>query len=306
MNETAPDLILPDRLKRGDTVGIAIPAGPIIREDEFATGVRLLTDMGYKVRIPPDYKRMNSYLAGTDKERAAELNSFFADPEIKAIVAARGGYGSLRIVADLDMASIKRNPKIIIGFSDICVLLTAIHRNTGLVTFHGPMLSTLQRLNSHFHESFFSMLAKPDPQTIKPSGLEILIKGSARGKLVGGNLTNLLHLLATPFELSWENCILFLEDVNESSYRVDRILTHLKHAGRLDSVRGLILGTFENCDNMENIWARAMELFGDTNIPIWANFPTGHGENNQILPIGVEAEMDGATGKLKFLGPCIA
>ncbi len=296
--------ILPPRLERGDTIGLPAPAGPIRDQEQFAAGVRLLKEMGFAVKFDRDIFRRDGYLAGDDARRAAEFNAMWADREVKAMLAVRGGYGSLRMVDGVDMELVRRHPKIIAGFSDITVLLCAIRRATGLVTFHGPTVSTLAAGSRESVEALFATLAAPrPPEPLRAPRLEILAGGSARGRLLGGNLTNLVHLLGTPHELDWQGAIVFLEDVGEAPYRVDRLLTHLKAAGRLNGLAGLLLGSFTDCGATESIWQRVLEIVGDA-IPVWANLPVGHGPDNHTLPLGVTVEMDGATGTLRFATPC--
>ncbi len=299
MNGTA-NLIIPTRLERGDTIGLVAPAGPILKEEEFTAGVRLLQEMGFKVKFNRNITRRDNYLAGADQVRVVEFHDLWRDPEVKVVLAARGGYGSLRMLPHLDMNLIRKHPKIFVGFSDITVLLTAIYKKTGLVTFHGPMVSTLAKIDKLYLEAFFEILTGRQPENFKPKDLEILRAGNAKGRLVGGNLTNLAHLVATPHELDWQGAVLFLEDVGEDTYRIDRMLTHLHAAGRLQHISGLILGHFTECGDQEKIWSRALELLADSSIPIWANFPCGHGPQNHILPLGIEAKMDSNAGKLHF------
>ncbi|MCK5437235.1 MAG: LD-carboxypeptidase [Desulfobulbaceae bacterium] len=298
-----PDPIPPPRLAKGDIIGIAAPAGPIVEEDNFNRGVRLLHEMGFLTRISRGLMKKEGYLAGSDSHRITEFHDLWADREVKAIIAARGGYGSLRMLSGLDMDLIRHHPKPFIGFSDATVLLTAILKHTGIYTFHGPMVTTIAKGDRESAHAFFRMLTRIEPDSIKPAGLEILAPGRAQGRLIGGNLTSLVHMLATAHELTWQNCILFIEEINETGYRVDRMLTHLKEAGRLNSITGLILGNFKECGDPEIIWNRVMELLGEQGIPIWANFPVGHGNRNLILPLGIKTEMDSASGTLNFLQP---
>ena len=299
------DNILPPRLKRGDTIGLAAPAGPVRDREKFATGVRLIREMGFEVKFAGDIFRSDGYLAGGDARRAEEFNTLWADPEVKGVLAARGGYGSLRMVDGIDMALIRRQPKILAGFSDITVLHTAVRKATGLVTFHTPTVSTLVESPHDAVTSLFATLtAHRPPEPIRPAGLEIIAGGNGRGVLLGGNLTNLVHLVGTPHELGWQGALLFVEDVGEAAYRIDRMLTHLKAAGRLDGLAGLLLGSFTGCDDLELVWTRAGQLLADSAIPVWAGMPVGHIPRNLTLPLGIEAEMDGATGTLRFTAPC--
>lgn len=292
-------------LKKGDTIGIIAPAGPVRNEDDFAAGLKILTDLGFKTRYQNNILRHNSYLAGTDQERLTELHELWRDPEVKAIMAVRGGYGCLRLLPELDFALIRRQPKMLMGFSDLTTLLTAISRQTGLITFHGPMLTTLPRSDQDSREAFFNLLTGRATPKLKVKGLEILKSGQKSGRLLPGNLTSLVHLLGTPWEPEWRDAILVLEDIGEAPYRIDRMLTHLAAAGRLEQIAGLILGDFDQCGEVEPIWERAIELLTHRDIPIWANFPCGHGARNLSLPVGAEAQLDSSSGSMIFPQPLL-
>jgi len=302
INDWPGRLILPAGLKHGETIGLVAPAGPLRPQDDLEAGIALLAEHGFAVEVSPAVYRQDGYLAGADHLRAREFNAMWANPAVKALLAVRGGYGCLRMVDGLDFELIRQQPKIFTGFSDISVLLTAILKKTGLVTFHGPTLTTLLQSDAASQQAFFDNLAGRPPAVIAPDHLEILAPGRARGRLLGGNLTNLLHLLATPYELAWQGAILFIEDVGEAPYRLDRLLTHLHKAGRLTGLAGLILGSFSGCGDLAPIKKLILELCGDSQ-PIWAEFPGGHGPANRILPLGVEAEMDSATGTLNLARP---
>lgn len=303
---TANPCLRPPLLKKGDTIGLAAPAGPI-EEDVLRQGLQLLRDCGIKkVRYATDICRRENYLAGTDQRRLEELHQLWDDDEVKAIIAVRGGYGCARLLPRLNFDLIRRKPKILIGFSDLTILLNAISRQTGLVTFHGPMLSTLVRDGREALESTLNELTVHAQQRLKIKGLEILRPGQAQGLLIGGNLACLAQLLATPYEPAWDNTILLLEEINEPAYRVDRLLTQLSLAGRLDSLAGIILGDFLDSDGhtisgLDLIWQRLLDLTPET-IPIWANFPSGHGRRNLLLPIGRTVNMDSSSATLSLLG----
>jgi len=310
--DSAVDTLLPPALKKGDTIGLVAPAGPVRKTEPFAKGIQLLHDKGFQVKYNRDLIGLpEGYLAAADRERADEFNRLWADEEVKALLCVRGGYGCTRMIEMLDMDLIRQHPKILIGYSDITVLLNAISKATGLVTFHGPVLTTLTSSDKHSVETFFQTLTGRLASVRKPDGLEILVSGNATGTLRGGNLATLVHLLGTPYETSWDRTLLIIEDVGEPPYRVDRMLTQLKQAGRLDRLSGLILGTFTAdpavgvgpMDN-ESVWNRTLELVGKQSMPVWANYPVGHTERNTMLPLGIEAEMDSAAGVLKLLGPC--
>ncbi|MFA7346719.1 MAG: LD-carboxypeptidase [Desulfurivibrionaceae bacterium] len=301
MNATSKP-ILAAPLKKGDTIGIIAPAGPVRNESDFSAGLKMLDDLGFKTRHRNDILRQNGFLAGTDQERSAELHELWRDPEVRAILAVRGGYGCLRLLPDLDVTLIRQQPKMLIGFSDLTVLLSTVQQKTGLITFHGPMLTTLPKSDRDSQESFFNLLTGRSMPEIKVKGLEILKGGQARGRLLPGNLTSLIHLIGTPYEPDWRDAILVLEDIGEAPYRIDRLLTHLWAAGKLEQIAGLILGDFDQCGDVELIWQRALELLAHRPIPIWANFPCGHGDRNRILPVGAQAQLDSSSGRLTILG----
>jgi len=297
--------IHPPCLQKGDTIGLAAPAGPI-REDVFRQGLQLLRDNRIRVKYADDICRKDSYLAGSDQRRLEELHQLWDDDEVKAIVAVRGGYGCARLLTRLDFDLIRRKPKILVGFSDLTILLNAIHRQTGLVTFHGPMLSTLARDGSPAMTEMLNQLSVHAQEQVRIKGLEILRPGQGCGRLIGGNLACLAQLLATPFEPEWQGAILLIEDINESAYRVDRLLTQLSLSGRLDSLAGIILGEFLDSSlyrvpDLELIWQRTLDLTGEQ-IPVWANFPAGHGPRNIVLPIGRPVVMDSGRGVLELAG----
>jgi muramoyltetrapeptide carboxypeptidase len=305
MNETAKQIIIPPRLQPGDTIGLITPAGPVHDQEAVRAGINILEEAGFQVKLPVDLEK-KEYLAGSDKARAHQLTEAWHDPEVKAVLAMRGGYGAMRLLPYLDPAELADNPKILAGFSDITILLNEIQRRTGLVTYHTPVLTTLALSDAASQQSFLEMLTGPT-KTIQPPDLQILTGTTAKGHLIGGNLASLSHLLGTPYEPVWRNGILFLEDVGEAPYQIDRMLTQLQASGRLAQLSGLILGTFSDGDEREKewselIWTRAQELTGGR-IPLWGNFPVGHGKRNLTLPMGMTAVMDSARGNLEFLNP---
>jgi muramoyltetrapeptide carboxypeptidase len=294
-------------IQKGDTIGLVAPAGPIINKDNFTSGLRILEKNGFRVKYNPALLNARGYLAGSDEERAIEFNKLWSEPEIKALVAARGGYGCMRMLDLIDMTLIRKNPKILIGFSDLTVLLAAIYKKTRLVTYHGPVVTTLASINKQSQTSFFNILQGKVPALIKSPSIKILKKGTAKGILLGGNLTTLAHMIGTPYEFAWDNAILFMEDIGETPYRLDRFLTHLDRANRLQKIQGLILGSFSDDNRKKNramqraVHKRVAELLQETDIPIWANFPVGHANQNLTLPFGAEVEMDSSNNMLKFI-----
>lgn len=296
--------VLPPRLRRGDTIGLLCPAGPVRELERLQAGIRLLTDMGFAVKVQGAVEPREGYLADSDARRAENLHKLWSDDEAKAVLAIRGGYGCLRLVKHLDVELFRRHPKLLIGFSDVTVLLGLLAQ-AGIVSLHGPVVSSLARSDEDSKASLFTLLTGDIPERIKPKGLEILRGGTGRGRLIGGNLTTLAHLLGTPWDTAWDNCIVLLEDTGEALYRLDRMLTQLALVGRLERLAGLILGAFDcGVDDrlatlrlQEGVWSRIMELVGPK-FPVWANFPIGHQERNLTLPIGMEAIMESGTLRL--------
>ena len=299
--------ILPPRLRRGETIGLFCPAGPVRDAERLRAGIRLIEEAGFAVKLQGPTTPDDGYLADNDQARAAHLHALWCDDEVRAIMAIRGGYGCLRMIERLDWELFRRYPKFLVGFSDVTVLLNCLADRAGLVAVHGPMACSLARSDEQSRASLFALLTGDFEERIKPKSLEILRGGAGRGRLVGGNLTTLLHLLATPWERSWDGCILVLEDTGEPLYRLDRMLTHLSLAGRLQRLAGLVLGDFDLGDDQlanlrlqEAVWARVLEL-APPGYPIWARFPAGHQGRNLALPIGMEAEMVSDAGTLALL-----
>jgi muramoyltetrapeptide carboxypeptidase len=298
--------VYPSPINNGDIIGVVAPAGSLINKENFFAGVKLLEKKGFRVRFNRKILTGRGYLAGTDQERADEFNRMWADPEVKALVAARGGYGCLRMIDQIDVNQIRKNPKILIGFSDLTVLLNTINQRTRLVTFHGPVLTTLADIDRYSKKSIFDTLLGQAPTQLTPAGLKIIKGGKAKGILMGGNLTTLAYMTGTPYEIPWQDAILFIEDIGEKAYSLDRLLTYLYKTGRLQKIKGLILGTFSDEDRKEKLSLqkavneRIAELLGVEDIPVWANFPTGHSRRNITLPVGAEVEMDSSALKLSL------
>lgn len=303
--------VVPAPLKAGAVIGIIAPAGQLRDREGFEDGIRLLTEMGFVPRFPRELWPGTGYLADTDARRAEELNRMWADPEVAALLCLRGGYGCLRMAGMIDLALMHSHPKMLIGFSDITVLHTYLWQQTGIISLHGPTLSTLAASDQQSRERFHQCLTGNWRAPLQIKGVEI-VRGAdeIRGRLLGGNLSTLLTLLATPFEPDYTGKILFLEDVGEPLYRIDRMLTQLWLAGRLQKAAGIILGDFSLNQDMEPlnkirhheaIWNRVLQLTAGTGIPVWGGFPIGHGPANITLPHGAEAVMDSKNGKLFFL-----
>jgi muramoyltetrapeptide carboxypeptidase len=288
---------MPPLLSPGDCVGIVAPASHIPRGNEefLHRGAERIREMGFKVQYSPSLlKRKHLYLAGTDEERARELMEMFLDPEIKAILCARGGYGTQRIIPYLDADLIRDHPKPLVGCSDITVLLIFLLQQCFVTTFHGPNVATRQ-----FVEGDAEMAqALKDTLSGSLSATEItcsvLREGEAQGEIIGGCLSCLVTTVATPYEPDLQGKILFAEDVDEPPYKIDRMLTHLKSVGKLQGIRGVVFGQMPGCDTdkallREVILDALVEIEG----PVLFGFPSGHGVRNRTIPLGTTVGIQG-------------
>ncbi|MFP7169868.1 LD-carboxypeptidase [Terribacillus sp. FSL K6-0262] len=299
--------VKPPVWKKGDTIGIAAPAGPIKRE-ELVRGIKIVESLGVHVKLGRHVHDKYGYLAGTDAERAADLNDMFHDDEIKGIICARGGYGSGRIVELLDYEVIRQKPKVLLGYSDITYLHTAIRQRTGLITFHGPMVASdmgesgFAKLSYDLLQQFF--IPQEIVYTTAISRLEVIVHGKASGPLVGGNLSLVTSTLGTPDEIDTKGKLLLLEDVDEQPYRIDSMLNQLKQAGKLRQAAGVVIGDFTNCDAKDPETSLSfdqvlVDYFADLNVPIMKGFCIGHCNPNITIPLGTEATMDTETKTLR-------
>jgi muramoyltetrapeptide carboxypeptidase len=298
-------LLYPPRLAVGDTLGLVAPASPPDQPEKIEEAIARLIDQGFRIKHGKHANERDGYLAGTDEERAEDLNAMFADPDVQGIFAVRGGYGSCRILPLVDYAAIRANPKPFIGYSDITALHHAILVKAGLVTFHGPNAreAFLPGNAAAFHRLFlepvisgaFSLFERSDDLPVKT-----VVPGRVRGRLLGGNMTCLLRLLGTPYAPDFRGAILFLEDIGEKAYRIDGLFTHLRLAGALAHLGGLILGRFDYTGPEERARIEAClqceaEHIG---VPCVSGAPIGHFPEQIIVPIGVEAELNADLGIL--------
>ena len=280
--------------------------------------VRRLHEMGFKTRVPADLYRKRGYLAGTDQERAAEFMAAWADPQVNAVFPVTGGYGCTRMLDGLDYQAIRANPKILAGFSDITALHLAIARKSGLVTFHSPNLmyglGSTPDLSPFAGRLFWRTLLAEEyvaggqgyaieiPEPLRPKRM---VSGQARGRLIGGNLSLISALMGTPYEIQTRGRILFIEDVDERPYRIDRFLSQLRLAGKLDEAAGIILGQFTGCvpDKEDSLSLDQVleDYFRSSKVPVVRDFPLGHFKNNATLPVGCLAELDADAGTLRLL-----
>ena len=276
-------------LNKGDCIGVAAPSSNF-NQDAFQEGVRCIQKQGYTLEIPEAIFDRKRYLAGEDRTRADVINQLYANPEVKAIIAARGGYGSMRLLEYLDWDLIEKNPKMVMGFSDVTALLSVLIAH-GSVGVHGPNLVSLATASSQTMDAFFSCLAKsPSPMVL--SGDTVLVPGRGEGILLGGNLATLSHLCGTPFQPDFRGGILLIEDVGEPAYKIDRMLSQMKMAGMLSDLRGVVLGEFTDCDRGDYIPEIVREIFDG--IPILSGILAGHGVDNFPLVMGERVLLDTA------------
>jgi muramoyltetrapeptide carboxypeptidase len=296
------DLRIPPRLIAGDTIGVIAPASPFEHE-KFYRGLSVLESMGYSVKVAKDLFLRQGYLAGSDAHRAGMLHRFFSDRDVKAIICARGGYGSMRILKHLDYKRIGANPKILVGFSDISALLAAIQIKCGMVTFHGPVVTTFGEIDQESKAAFTAALSTDRAVELVSENKITIKSGNAVGTVLAGNLTTLCHLIGTPFEPDFAGRILVLEDRGEAPYRIDRMLSQMKLAGCFKDIAGLALGTFEKCGDEESIYRIFEEIFADDDVPVLAGLGIGHRARNLTIPLGIDATLDADRRRLKFHQP---
>jgi muramoyltetrapeptide carboxypeptidase len=311
---TTRPLLKPKRLIPGDTVGLVLPASAAFEADDISFAKDQMEALGFKVVIGQHAYDKWGYFAGRDKDRAADINAMFADDRVSAVVCYTGGWGSPRVLPYLDYDLIARKPKVLIGYSDITALLNAVHQRTGLITFHGPVGAS--NFDAYTIDNFkrVVMTAEPagvlNPPAKKPNELVDrtnrivkLVPGKATARLAGGNLTMVASLMGTPHEVDTTGAILFLEDIHEEYYRIDRMLTTLALAGKLDRLAGFVWGRCTQCEvkgptfSMEEI---LRDRFGNAPYPVMSGLSFGHIEQKLVLPIGVNATLDAASGTLSL------
>jgi muramoyltetrapeptide carboxypeptidase len=295
----------PPALAPGDRVAVIAPASAFDRAS-FEAGLALIASR-YRAEARPGMFEQRRYLAGSDARRLAELTTALADPDIRAVFCARGGYGATRLLAQLERGSVPGPAKPLIGFSDI----TALHlwlQGAGRMSVHGPVLTQLPRLGQGAVQRLFALLesARPAPAL---QGTVTCVGGVAEGPLLGGNLSVLTRLIGTRFMPDLEGAILLLEDQGERPYRLDRMWTHLALAGVFTRIRGIVLGSFTACEEKDGAWSSAevlRELALATGLPCAAGFPVGHGDVNEAVPLGLRVRLDADARSLSFLEAAVA
>jgi len=314
-------LLKPPRLQPGDTVGLISPGGLISTAISVRSAEEDLAKLGLRTKRGRHVLSKRGYLGGTDQERASDVNAMFADPEVKGIVTMRGGWGCSRILPLLDYDLIRANPKILVGFSDITSLLLAIYARSGVVTFHGPVgisswndftveyfLRTLfdgERVRMENPEQGHLLFAS-EFQSDRERTVHTITPGKARGRLVGGNLSVLTAIIGSDYLPDWSGHILFLEDVGEQTYRIDRMLTQLKLAGILDQLAGFVFGQCSDCDPGRGADELTLEeVFNDhiapLGIPAFHGSAIGHISDKFTVPLGIEAEINATSGTITLL-----
>jgi muramoyltetrapeptide carboxypeptidase len=319
-----PPPLLPKRLSPGDTIALINPSNAVYEREPYRFAAEALQSLGFKAMEAPNLRARYGRLAGSDTQRAGDVNAMFADASVHGIMAMTGGSGGARILPLLDYALIRRNPKVLMGFSDITALISAVNAQTGLVTFHGPVASS--EWNAFSLESFKAIVMQAQPALLanppvnkrgddelvnKQNRISTLRGGKTRGPLVGGNLTVFSALAGSAYWPQLEGAILCLEDVNEEIYRIDRMLSTLALAGAFKKLAGVVLGNFTNCLPGEGFGSLTLdEVFDDyflgLNIPVFKGAQFGHVKLKYTFPIGLPVEMDADAGTLQLLQSAVS
>lgn len=310
--------LLPSPLKTGDKVGLISPSAATGERIEFQFAKEALEALGLEVELGEHLKNRRGHLAGTDEERASDLNAMFENRQIKAVICIRGGSGAARILPLIKYEAIKKNPKPLLGYSDITALHNAIHTKTGLITFHGPNGSgSWNSFNvNQFQQIFFNQglvtfeneQSKGDELVVKQNRIQTLRPGIAKGKILGGNLTVLTALSGTPYLPDFTDCILFIEDISEDPYKIDRMMSTLLLNGTLSKIKGFIFGQCTNCTPGAGYGSLSLDDILDDyilplNIPAYKGAMIGHVPKQFIVPVGAEIEMDAEAGTFRMLHP---
>lgn len=320
LKPTPSSKILPPALKKGATIGIVAPASGIAPSD-IKSNVEMLKSLGFNVELGNAISKGFRYLSAPDNVRAAEFMEFIERPDIDCILCARGGYGVMRILPMLDFEAIRRHPKIVMGYSDITALLIAIEQISGVVAFHGPVASS--SFDPFTTESFLKTIFAPSAEPVSPktftsvtytdSSFITLCQGKGSGRLVGGNLSMVVSTLGTPYEIDTAGALLFLEEITEEPYRIDRMLTQLWLSGKLHQCAGIALGQFKNCEasgqsdiELSFTLHQVLEArIASLGIPSAYGLPFGHVKSKMTLPLGIRAELDATKKSLTLLEPSV-
>ena len=295
----------PPKLNKGDTVALLAASSPLDEGSEhlLAGATALLESWGLEAYLPEGLDKRHHYFAGEDADRARALQDAYLDPKIKAIFFTRGGYGAPRLYSHINSARIADIRKIVVGYSDVTSLLILFQKVCEMVVYHGPNLATERMLSfserdtsqTSLHDHLFLDNCCPSYEVIE------LRTGSAQGEIVGGNLTRVVGTIGTKYELETEGRILFLEDVGKGPQQIDAMVTHLRNAGKLDAVKGMVFGDMSGCRQVDILWEVMRDLFRSAPFPVVSGLPSGHGRICQTLPMGRCVNLDAGTGRLIFL-----
>lgn len=287
---------IPPYLKNGDTIGLVCPAGYMPKEN-FETCIETLTDWGFKVKKGKTPGQQFHYFSGTDEERRNDLQEMLDDKSVKAILCARGGYGVGRIIDQLDFKKFIKNPKWIVGFSDITVILTHVYSNFKIASLHAPMAAAFndgEKDNIYVRSLYDALTGKKANYIVETNPFNL--NGKGEGRLVGGNLALLTHLIGTRSDISTKNKILFIEDTGEYIYSIDRMMIQLKRSGKLDNLKGLIIGRFSEMKDTtipfgQSVQEVIKDLVKDVKYPVCFEFPVGHQNENYALKVGGKYQL---------------
>ena len=314
MQQSTKAKLLPRKLQYGDTIALTAPSGSIWNKAHISKIEILMQDWGFKTVIGDSCYQQHGFLAGNDKLRGSEFMAFVEDKKVNALLTMRGGWGCARMLDLLDYDIIAANPKIIMGFSDITSLVNAIYTKTGLITYHGPC--GYSSWGDFTKQEVTKALLSGTPYKMENpvnnrEGLRTLTSGVAQGELVGGNLTVIQSMLGTEYEPDWTGKILFLEEIGEESYRVDRMLWQLKQNEVFEQINGLVLGSFKDCEPEEpdksfSLNEIFMQHFLDCGFPVYQGASFGHLAPKFTLPIGVKAEIDASAQTIRTLEKSVA
>jgi muramoyltetrapeptide carboxypeptidase len=304
--------IKPRALKKGDCIGIVSPASPPSAIEKIYKGAEYFERLGYRVAFGKNVEKVYGYLAGSDRERADDLNAMFADPKIKAIVAVRGGYGTPRILPLLNYSLIKKNPKILVGYSDLTGLQLALYRKTGLVSFSGPMagVEMFKGIDPFTEEHFWSCVtsAKKLGEVKNPDGklFRTIVPGKGSGVLLGGNLSLIVALAGSSYLPSFKGSLLFIEDVEEETYRFDRMLNQLRITNILRDTSGVIVGELTDVKTSDTSkpYLTVEQVMDDylagLKKPVATGLVYGHISRKLTVPVGIKATLDASKGTFRF------
>jgi muramoyltetrapeptide carboxypeptidase len=303
----------PRVLRQGDTIGVVAPGSPVSAEP-LQEGVARLERLGFRVRLGESTRAWMGHLAGADDLRARDFMAMWSDPLVDGIVSARGGWGSVRLLPLLDWEAIRATPKVLVGYSDVTILINAIQAEAGHVTFHGPMVAswaTLPAAIAYNTNQFFAAVASPEPIGQVPRPQQVpppvtVVPGTARGLTIGGNLSAMVSLVGTQWAPDFTGRIVFLEEGNEPLYKVDRMITHLLQATRLADAAGILFGWSPSISGPMPLIDLLRMRFEPLGKPCWYGFPSGHEEFKATLPLGVEAELNADEGLLTVLEAAVA